>query len=182
MYHVTLVEATKGARMSKLDELDVFIAALERRRDAVSEQIKSLRAALEKNEAALKSIEGIYERVVELRQNIPEDMLHILDTATLGKMTSDLDALGAPQPRSEAISPAQVVSHVREALLAAGRPMKRGALVKELENRGVPLVGKDKNKNLGTILWRHPDQFVSLDGLGYWVKDVPLEGVYTPPE
>jgi hypothetical protein len=76
--------------------------------------------------------------------------------------------------------PAIVVSVAREVLLEAGKPMKRGELVRAIEAKGIALTGKDKNKNLGTILWRHPELFVNLDELGYWPKDVPLEGVYAP--
>lgn len=80
------------------------------------------------------------------------------------------------------LSPAEVAKHARSALLAHGRPMKRGALARLLLERGVPLAGADLNKNLGTILWRHPDMFVRIDGMGYWPKDVPIEGVYSPDE
>ncbi len=48
--------------------------------------------------------------------------------------------------------------------------MKRGELVKALEAKGVLLLGKDKNKNLGTILWRYSDTFEHINKLGYWVK------------
>jgi hypothetical protein len=78
------------------------------------------------------------------------------------------------------VSPSDIAARVRLILLEANRPMKRGELVAELERLGIPLAGKDKNKNLGTILWRHPEQFVSLEKLGYWVRGVPLQGVYTP--
>ena len=60
--------------------------------------------------------------------------------------------------------------------------MKRGELVAELEMRGFPLAGTDKNKNLGTILWRHSRDFVHLEKFGYWLRDVPLEGVYSPEQ
>jgi hypothetical protein len=181
MLNVTPVEAVKGARMSKLDELDRFIAALEKRRAELNERIETLRGALENSKNALNSIEDIYARTVELRDTIPPDMLHVLDDAPLGRMASDLEALGT-QTKNEALPPAEIIPHVREALLAAGRPMKRGELVKALSARSIQLAGKDKNKNLGTILWRHPDQFVSLDRLGYWVKGVPLPGVYEPSD
>ncbi len=46
--------------------------------------------------------------------------------------------------------------------------------------RGIPLAGKDKSKNLGTILWRFSDRFLNILGQGYWPKDAPspnLDGI-----
>jgi hypothetical protein len=77
-------------------------------------------------------------------------------------------------------SPRQVAEAVKSLLLEKRKPMRRGELVQELRTRRVPLYGKDVNKNLGTIIWRHPHLFVALPELGYWLKDVPLEGVYDP--
>lgn len=76
------------------------------------------------------------------------------------------------------LPPETIARYARETLLEFGKPMKRGELVRALEQKGVPLAGKDKNKNLGTILWRHGDMFVSLAGLGYWPRDVRIPGVY----
>lgn len=78
------------------------------------------------------------------------------------------------------LPPTEIAKLARQVLLESGQPMKRGELVRALEARGIPLLGKDKNKNLGTIMWRHGDMFVSIEKLGYWPKDVPLEGVYEP--
>lgn len=60
-------------------------------------------------------------------------------------------------------------------------PMTRGQIARELAARGTPLAGRNVNKNLGTILWRHQDTFVNLEGLGYWLAEVELPGIYTPP-
>ena len=78
------------------------------------------------------------------------------------------------------IPPADIARYAREIILESGRPMKRGRLVRALEARGVPLAGTDKNKNRGTILWRHRDQFVNLPNLGYWPRDVRLPDIYDP--
>lgn len=69
-----------------------------------------------------------------------------------------------------AIPPIEIANVTKTVLLAAKRPMKRGELVKALEAKGVLLLGKDKNKNLGTILWRYSDTFEHINKLGYWVK------------
>ena len=52
--------------------------------------------------------------------------------------------------------------------------------MREFEKAKIELPGKDRNKNLGTIMWRHPALIVSLPGKGYWAKGVPLEGIYDP--
>lgn len=80
------------------------------------------------------------------------------------------------------VRPADVAAAVKSILQRERRPMRRGELVPELEKLGVQLAGRDKNKNLGTILWRHKNEFIQIDNLGYWLKDVPLDGVYTPQE
>jgi hypothetical protein len=81
----------------------------------------------------------------------------------------------APRERN-IIPPAEIAAFARETLLAEGRPMKRGALVKAIETRGLSLTGRDKGKNLGTILWRNAQMFVNLDKRGYWVRGEPLPG------
>ncbi|MFG1402640.1 hypothetical protein [Xanthobacter sediminis] len=86
----------------------------------------------------------------------------------------------APQRVRGELAPYEVANLAREVLIESGRPMRRGELVQALESRGVPLAGKDKNKNLGTIMWRHADMFVSIERLGYWPKDRSLPGVYEP--
>jgi hypothetical protein len=85
-----------------------------------------------------------------------------------------------PQRTRGIFPPADVAATVKLVLSETGRPMKRGELVAELEKRQILLAGKDKNKNLGTILWRHPTEFIHLEKLGYWLRAVPLEGVYKP--
>lgn len=85
-----------------------------------------------------------------------------------------------PSRARNVMSPGEISSFVRDTLIELGKPLKRSALVSELERRGLQLAGKDKAKNLGTILWRHKSQFVNLPSLGYWPSDVPLEGIFTP--
>ena len=95
--------------------------------------------------------------------------------------TVEREAATQPETRERNIvPPADIAKYAREILLDFGQPMKRGRLVRALESKGFPLAGTDKNKNLGTILWRHRDQFVNLPNLGYWPRGVALSGVYDP--
>ena len=68
---------------------------------------------------------------------------------------------------------AETVEAVRKIIVKSGKPMRRGELVRELEKMGFDLPGADKNKVLGTNLWRS-GKFRAVEGLGYWPKDIPL--------
>lgn len=68
---------------------------------------------------------------------------------------------------------AEMVDAARRIIIAEGRPMKRGELVKKLEASGFEIVGADKSKVFGTNLWRS-GKFVAVDGKGYWPKDLSL--------
>ena len=82
---------------------------------------------------------------------------------------------GRPRLRERNILPPRRLADLaREIILERGRPMTRSELVEAIESRGFPLAGKDKSKNLGTILWRFNDRFVNIEGRGYWPRDIPL--------
>jgi hypothetical protein len=58
-----------------------------------------------------------------------------------------------------------------------GHPLTRGELAAELEERGVRLLGKDKESRaryVGTILWRNKDIFENFPGKGYWLVGIPV--------
>ena len=75
----------------------------------------------------------------------------------------------------------QIAAQAREAILEAGRPLQRAPLLAALEKGGLQLGGKNKARNLGTIMWRVRDRFVSIEGHGYWPKDLPYPAVgYSP--
>ena len=52
--------------------------------------------------------------------------------------------------------------------------MTRGEIVKAFELRDFEIPAKDKSRYLGTIAWRHKGKFVNVNGLGYWLREVPL--------
>lgn len=110
----------------------------------------------------------------------PDDLAKLLETLSQSQPTQIQSPPKEPQRVRGVLSPDDIAAAVRAVLLEVGRPMKRGALVKELEKRQIPLAGTDKNKNLGTILWRNADKFINLDKLGYWLKDVAIRDVYEP--
>lgn len=150
--------------MRKMATLDEILINLRTKRAELIETLKQLDTAIKHVTDAQKAIGG-----------------------NLADLFADEETQGTPMPpaspptREQGIlAPVEVARHARNILIEHGRPLKRGALVRALMEKGVPLAGSDKNKNLGTIMWRHPDMFVHLDGFGYWPKDIPLSGVYDP--
>lgn len=77
-------------------------------------------------------------------------------------------------PRAvQAAAISRSIDAIRRIIIAEGRPMKRGELVKRLEAERYALPGADKNKVLGTNVWRS-GKFRAIEGRGYWPKDVTL--------
>ena len=161
--------------------------------------IKRLADRRARFQAEIERIDGLMRAVRELQEIVPDAAV----PENIDRLTQDAPAQMQPVAQDNAgtlaepvgeevpterkrernvLPPADIAAFARETLLAEGRPMKRGELVRAIEARGLPLAGRDKAKNLGTILWRHRRQFESLEGLGYWPSDVPLQGVYTPDE
>ena len=67
----------------------------------------------------------------------------------------------------------QMIEVARKIMIAEKRPLKRGELVKRLENQGYEIVGLDKNKVFGTNIWRS-GKFIRVEGRGYWPSDIEL--------
>lgn len=67
-----------------------------------------------------------------------------------------------------------ILGHIEGILGEAAGPQTRGQIKRSLEEQGVIIHSKDVSKYLGTLMWRNPDRFVSLEGLGYWLKSRPL--------
>lgn len=151
--------------MRKMASLDQLLADLQAKRRELADTLKQIDTAIKHVKDARQAVGG-----------------GLLDFITPQDAQDTAESESHPsQPRAQGVlSPIEVARHARSTLLDHGRPMKRGALVRAMLQRGVPLAGADKSKNLGTILWRQPDMFVHLEGLGYWPKDVPISGVYDP--
>lgn len=82
------------------------------------------------------------------------------------------------------LSPSTITSAVRDVLLEAGSPLKRGALLRELDKRAIPVIGTDRAKVLGTMIWRAKTPagepaFINTPK-GYWPADVPLPHGFEP--
>ncbi|MCP5371092.1 MAG: hypothetical protein H6907_05100 [Hyphomicrobiales bacterium] len=79
------------------------------------------------------------------------------------------------------ISRMGVAKYAREFMIERGSPMTRGELVDKFDEFGLPVGGTDKSKNMGTIMWRLRDEFVNLEGHGYWPRDIPCPRIGYDP-
>ena len=67
-------------------------------------------------------------------------------------------------------SPAEIVTAAKMLMRQHARPLSRSRIVKLLMREGIILPGKDKAKNVGTVIWRSK-QFDNIAGQGYWPKE-----------
>ncbi len=164
-----------GEPMSKLDILDEKMAAIRSLRDQLRERIEVMRGQL----TAMETLIDTFEKIrAEIGDEVLLQVLKSSDNSTLNQFLS-LDIPKINQDKDEK-TPKEIAEFAAQTLIEQGRPLKRGALVRMIEAKGVKVPGKDRNKNLGTIMWRHPELIVSLPRLGYWAKAVPIPGVYDP--
>lgn len=82
------------------------------------------------------------------------------------------EAIVANQQQSVAkASPGEIVAGAKQLMREKQRPLTRTELVKLLTLRGLRIAGRDKSKNVGTIIWRS-QQFQNVEGVGYWPKEM----------
>jgi hypothetical protein len=70
-------------------------------------------------------------------------------------------------------APENYADIAEQVLQKSGMPLTRYQLVQAIEREGASIPSTDKDRYIGTILWRHRDRFVNLPGFGYWLKDRP---------
>lgn len=136
-------------------------------------EIIQRRHELQQELKVLNEIIHGYERLQELRS-----------AGLAREPVPDQTSEAAPSRRRErnVYSPRQLAGLARVEILKRGRPMTRGELVDAFEAEGIPLVGRDPARNVGTIMWRFRNEFLNVPGQGYWPKDVPnadVEGAAT---
>lgn len=145
---------------------------------------KSLQEVIDEYEKERATLHAKLERV--------DSILNNLRQAEALARSAELAKVRVPNPTSAPVSSAQsqanqarpaltpdeVIREARNVLLEVGKPLKRGALVRAIEAKGLLVPGTDKAKNLGTILWRANRTFASIEKYGYWPIDVDLPGIY----
>jgi hypothetical protein len=114
---------------------------------------------------------------------------------------SDMDKSSEPAPSGMTLGPSLITSGrvfvaghtrvrprslapmVREILLEQGRPMTRTQITEALRAKNITMPSPDEARYLGTILWRFRDEFINIEGEGYWPRDIPCQAVeYVPTE
>ena len=133
-------------------------------------------------QAALKKRERIREDLQRLQGELRDieefvSLYQRLFPATAGATLTVSDHVEGTVIRTRQrniLPPARLAELCREIISKAGRPMTRRELLDELQSQGIPLVGEDPSKNLGTILWRNRKVFQNVEGRGYWLRGVPL--------
>ncbi|WP_208110879.1 hypothetical protein [Aquamicrobium defluvii] len=120
---------------------------------------------------------------IDRRLRLIEDFIKLSQKLRVSpEVTQDLfsptePARGSARERN-VLSPATITGYVRQVLIEAGRPLKRGAILRELDLRDVPIVGGDRAKVLGTMIWRarRDDGEPAFENTpkGYWPSDLPM--------
>lgn len=122
-----------------------------------------LQKAIERREALrreLAAIENLIQALSEIEPPAPRPEQRELFTPR------------AKRPR-RAAAIAAMMDEAERLILEAGKPLTRGELLRQLEASGHAIEGSDKNKVLGTNLWRSR-RFHNLQGVGYWPKSTPI--------
>lgn len=70
--------------------------------------------------------------------------------------------------------PDQMAREVELVLQEFGQPMTRGKIIEALRSRNIELSAADKGRYIGTIIWRHKETFINIEGQGYWLRNEPL--------
>lgn len=121
-------------------------------------------AELEREAKELRQFIATYEALSGEKSG--ENAASIADTQPDHADNSGPQVADSP-PRKRGDKPSRIVSAAISAVTERGEPMTRSQLVKALENEGLVIGGTDKNKNMGTILWRSK-KFENVEGKGYW--------------
>lgn len=126
---------------------------------------------LKRKEELAKESESL-DRMIELaRQMLSDEDASADNTAPPAQL--GLWGTHGAKHRLKSSQVQELLDEARRLIVADGRPLKRGELVNRLEDRGYPIVGTDKNKVLGTNIWRS-GKFIHIDGEGYWPSDMEL--------
>ncbi len=78
--------------------------------------------------------------------------------------------------------PDNIALVIERVIRDVGQPMQRREIVKALEARDMEIPALDKERYIGTIVWRHKGTFVNVEGRGYWLRDEPVPPGRTIPD
>jgi hypothetical protein len=114
----------------------------------------------------------------DLEAHLPVDKSVLEEARTLARFAHD----GTIQLRVKQRGRPADFGRIMAAILKdMRRPLQRSEFVAEVETRGHVIPSEDKARYLGTILWRHRDEFVNIPDVGYWLKNEPCEAIHYVP-
>lgn len=119
-------------------------------------------------EIAKEKLEKLEKQASELRKFIALYSRLSGDSAEDDEAPFDDDSSESGTYRRTA-SPSDIVESATLEMRERNHPLTRSQIVKYLTKRGLNLPGADKNKNVGTVIWRS-DKFDNIPGEGYWPK------------
>jgi hypothetical protein len=159
---------------------DRALANAEKRRDDLAARINKWNQELEDFRKELTSVQEFIDAWYRFAGSEQSEVADLWKHT--GHPQGAVYAIQAPDPSlpaPTALPPrknperAVVGLKAKEIILDLRRPVPRNELFSELERRGIKIHGKDPEMVLSTMMWRMQDQFVRLQGLGYWLRDVP---------
>lgn len=150
--------------VKKMPSVQEMVERLQKKRAELLKEAARLESAIE----ALRNTAYLFGEDINAASAMVEDEFNI-------DVNKDVNSRSAT-----VLQPEDIARLARQTLIENGRPAKRGALVRLMEGKGIPLTGVDKAKNLGTILWRFNNKFVNIEGFGYWPRDLKFSNVYNP--
>ena len=112
--------------------------------------------------ATLKSELAMLDQFIELHSKLfgaRQESLSLPGTADKGE---DAERRNDPKAIADAAG---------DALARAERPMQRGKLIEAVEKAGIEIHSGDKNKYIGTVMWRNRNRFMNIEGQGYWPRN-----------
>lgn len=96
-----------------------------------------------------------------------------------------LDSAGrivrATQKLKQRGRPADFARLIRAILSQSGHPMARGELISILEGGGHSIPSADKQRYIGTVLWRNRNDFINIKDKGYWLRNLPCPAIGYDP-
>lgn len=105
---------------------------------------------------------GVAEIARQRRREIETEL------ASIDQFLADYSKFsGAPVITKRPGRPEEIAKAVTSILREAKVPMQRGAILAALTERGVVIISPDRERYLGTILWRWRSRFVNEPGRGY---------------
>jgi hypothetical protein len=117
------------------------------------------------------------------RTEIVQEIARLDNFIAMHQEFSGLPTHGGQTGQVRALKPHKLKPIIREILLEFQRPMIGVEIFTALVARGITLDSEKPTRYMQVMLWRARDEFVNIEGEGYWPRDIPCQAVeYVPTE